>query len=155
MQRKGVEILFEKILVPMDGSEPSKHALKYAIAFASKWNAELLVISVIPPIPAQLYSESDNLLIDLEEYDKAIEQIHVKVLDDAKKIVNVAHSELTVTTFLAKGYVPTKIVEIAEEKNVDLIVMGNRGFSGIKNWLLGSVSKNVVERCTKPILIVK
>ena len=138
------------------------HALKSAMEFALKWDAELLVISVIPPVPSNIYSESDNLtmstrMIGLEEYDKAIEQAHVKVLLDAENMVKESHPELKITPILAKGHVSIRIMEIAEEEHVDLIVMGSRGLprARIKSWFLGSVSKHIVEHCKKPILIVK
>lgn len=152
--------MYKKILVPIDGSEPSKHALKSAMEFALKWDAELLVISVIPPVPAHIYSEISNFtlytrMIGLEEYDNAIELAHVKVLLEAENTLKESHPELKITTILTKGYVSTRIMEIAEEEDVDLIVMGCRGLSGIKSWFLGGVSRTVVEHCKKPILIVK
>ena len=128
--------------------------------FALKWEAELLVVSVIPPVPANVYRESGNFIMhtrmrDLEEFDKTIERAHMKVLLDAENMVKEGHPELKITPILEKRHVSIRIMEIAEEEDVDLIVMGNRGLSGIKSWFLGSVSKHIVEHCKKPILIVK
>jgi len=47
------------------------------------------------------------------------------------------------------------IVDLSREENVDLIVVGNRGRSGVATWMLGSVSRDIVERCTVPVLVVK
>jgi len=60
-----------------------------------------------------------------------------------------------VKTLLRTGHVPSVIVEEADNEDADLIIMGSRGLSGIKSWVLGSISKAVVEQCTKPILLVK
>jgi len=147
--------MYKKILVPIDGSEPSIHALGHAMEYASKWGAALLIASIIPPISAFLYSGYGSYVADFDEYEKHLKQIHLKILQDAKNKVNEEYPELNVSVKLAHGHVPTKILSISEQENVDLIVMGSRGLSGIKSWFLGSVSKNVVEHCKKPILIVK
>jgi len=147
--------MYKKILVPVDGSEPSIHALGHAMESASKWEAELLIISIIPPISAFLYSGYGSYVVNFDEYEKRLKQIHLRILQDAKNKVNEEHPELNVSVKLAHGHVPTQILRISEQEDVDLMVMGSRGLSGIKSWFLGSVSKNVVEHCKKPILIVK
>jgi len=60
-----------------------------------------------------------------------------------------------VTAKLGRGQVANVILETARKDEVDIIVVGRRGYSGIKGWLLGSTSKQVVDECDKPILIVK
>ncbi len=147
--------MYKKILVPIDGSEHSIHALGHAMESASKWGAALLIVSVIPPISAYLYSGYGSYVVDFDEYEKQLKQIHLKILQDAKNKVNEEYPEVGVSVKLAHGHVPSKILRISEQEDVDLIVMGSRGLSGIKSWFLGSVSKYVVEHCKKPILIVK
>ncbi len=147
--------MYKKMLVPIDGSDPSLHALGYAMESASKWDAEVLILSVIPPISAFLYSEYSGYIVDFDEYEKQLKQIHLKILQDAKNKVNEEHPEVGVSVKLAHGHVPSKILRISEQEDVDLIIMGSRGLSGIKSWFLGSISKYVVEHCKKPILIVK
>ena len=147
--------MYKKILVPMDGSDSSKHALKAAMESASKWGAELQIVSVIPPISALLYGGVGNAMVDLDEYEQWLEQAHIDVLNNAKEMVKENHPELEVSTSLLKGHVPSEIIKVSDSDDIDLIVMGSRGQSGIKSWFLGSVSKNVVEHCKKPILIVK
>lgn len=143
------------MLVPIDGSASSIHALGYAMESASKWSAELLILSVIPPVSTFLYSGYGGYIVDFDEYEKHLKQIHLKILQDAKKKVSEEHPEVNVSLKLTHGHIPTKILSISEQEDVDLIVMGSRGLSGIKSWFLGSVSKYVVEHCKKPILIVK
>lgn len=143
------------MLVPIDGSEHSIHALGSAMESASKWDAEILIISVIPPISDFLYSGYGGYIPDFDEYEKHLKQIHLKILQDAKNKVNEEHPEVNVSVKLAHGHVPSKILNISEQEDVDLIIMGSRGLSGIKSWFLGSVSKHVVEHCKKSILIIK
>ncbi len=150
--------MYKKILVPMDGSEASKHALKAAMESASKWDAELVLLTFIPPVSTLLYGGTGSLMVNMDAYARAraqLERVHQRVLKDAEKMVEESHPELKVSMSLCKGHVPSKILEVSDKDDIDLIVMGSRGLSGLKSWFLGSVSKNVVEHCKKPILIVK
>ena len=146
--------MFEKILVAIDGSEPSNHALRYAAESALKWDAELIILTVIPQTSALLYAGEGRSIVYLDEYEKAMEDAYLRVLSKAENGVK-EYPDLKYSVKLTKGHVPTKIIEFAKDENVDLIVMGSRGLSGIKSWVLGSTSKHVVDHCTKPILIVK
>ena len=147
--------MYAKILAPLDGSEPSKRALKAALELASKWGSELLILSVIPRISALLYTGHCSMGMDLETYENELGHIYKKIVDDAMEMVTANHPELKVSVSVLKGHVPSTILEISDHKDVDLIVMGSRGLSGIESWFLGSISKNVVEHCKKPKLIVK
>ena len=139
--------MYKTILVPIDGSDASIHALGHAMESASKWGAKLQIVSVIPPVSAFIYNEYGGYVIDFDEYEKQLKQIHLKILQDAKKKVNEEYPEVNVSVKLAHGHVPSKILSISEHDDVDLIIMGSRGLSGIKSWFLGSVSKYVVEHC--------
>ncbi len=147
--------MFKKILVALDGSEPSNNALSFAIELASTWSAELLILSVMPPESKLFYASSGTPLINVEEYLESLRKVYLKVLKDAEKKVEEGHPEINVSTVLRKGHVSSEIIDAADSEEVDLIVMGSRGLSGIKSWFLGSTSKNVVEHCKKPIFIVK
>lgn len=147
--------MFKKILVAIDGSEPSKHAINHASELALKLGAELMILTVIPPTSSLLYPIEEEVTINLDEYDKAMKEAHLRVLIDAETKTKQNYPHLKVTTKLAEGHVSSTIVEQAKNENVDLIVMGSRGLSGITSWVLGSTSKHVVDTCNCPILIVK
>jgi len=147
--------MFSKILSPLDGSEPSDHALTYAMNQASKFNAELIILSVIEPTSVLLYGDDDFPTINIDEYEDAMEKYHKGVLIRAEERIKKSHPELKMRAILSKGHVGNSIIEIARKEDVDLIVMGSQGLTGLSSWLLGSVSRHVVEHCTKPILIVK
>ena len=59
------------------------------------------------------------------------------------------------STVLKHGSAARQIIEVARETGADLIVVGNRGTSGLLSWMLGSTSRSVVEACTVPVLVVK
>jgi nucleotide-binding universal stress UspA family protein len=134
--------LYEKILVATDGSEHAKHVLNTAVETASKWGAELLIITVVPPGSPALYRSETRAY-------------HQHVLKDAAEAVVNKNPDIKFFTRLVEGSPSTMIVKIAEDEDADLIVMGSRGLGGITGLLLGSTSRHVVETCTKPILIIK
>ncbi len=146
--------MYEKILIAADGSEHAKHALNYAVESAVKWDAKLIILTVVPPISPLVYSSKYNAPYIPELMDD-LRGSHQRILSEAANIVKNKHLEIKVMTRLEKGRPSDVIVDTAREEDVDLIVMGSRGLGGITGWVLGSTSRHVVEACTKPILIVK
>ena len=121
--------------------------MTYALEQASTFSAELIIITVVPPTSALLFGDDDFPTINIEDYEKAMEESHKEVLTLAVERVK--------KTVLDHGHVGISIVNIAKKEDVDLIVMGDRGLSGVSEFLLGSTSRYVVEHCIKPIMIVK
>ena len=145
--------MFSKILVALDGSNPSKIALAYATDLASEQNADLYILSVVPHFPPALF---DNGQIEFgpemrEEIIAGYEKLVMKTVDDLKK----THPRLKSIPLVKEGNPATKIVDTAKSTQTDLIVVGNRGTGGILTWMLGSVSRSVSESCTVPVLVVK
>ena len=145
--------MFKKILIATDGSEHAKHALNYAVESAVKWDAKLIILTVVPPISPLVYSSELNAPY-IPELRDDLRESHQRILKEASNIVKNKHIEIKVETRLEEGRPSEVIVETAREEDVDLIVMGSRGMGGIIGFL-GSTSRHVVEACTKPILIVK
>ena len=145
--------MYEKILVALDGSEHAKHDLNYALESAVKWSAELIILNVIPQVYSLTYFDefSAQYIPDLMDN---LRESHQRILSEAANVVKNKQPDMKVETRLEEGRPSDVIVEIAQEEDVDLIVMGSRGMGGIVGFL-GSTSRHVVEACTKPILIVK
>ena len=144
--------MWKKILVAIDGSAPSLHALEVAAGMAVQNNAELTVLSVVPPIPSMgLEGETPQLT----GYTDTIEESIKKMVTSKVKEVEERHPGLEVVPIVMTGSPSRKIVEAARAREVDLVVLGNRGTGGILNWMLGSVSKQVTDACTVPVLVVK
>jgi nucleotide-binding universal stress UspA family protein len=135
-------VLYKKILVATDGSEHAKHALNSAVETARKWGAELVILTVLSTSSPKLY------MSEAREY-------HQRLLQEAADTVANMDPNLKFVTQLEEGLPSTIIVNITEEEDVDLIVIGSRGVGGITGLLLGSTSRHVAETCSKPILIVK
>lgn len=153
--------LFKKILVAIDGSDPSNRALDYAIDISAKWGAKLVILVVVPKTTVPIFPDqgigSASILVygELERYEERMKEIYRNVLNDALEKVKRQNKELEVEGILKEGRPSSTIVDMAERDGVDLIVIGSRGVGGITGWILGSTSRKVVDSCTKPILVIK
>jgi nucleotide-binding universal stress UspA family protein len=149
LRNKGVIMLYEKILIPTDSSEvsieASKHALEIAKAMGSKVYA-IYVIDIVPFIglPTEGLWESMKDILE-EEGKDALKKIE----ENAKKMGVEIKSEIL------EGNPVKEILDYAERKNVDLIVLGTTGKSGLDKLLLGSVAEKVSKGSHCPVLLVK
>jgi Universal stress protein UspA and related nucleotide-binding proteins len=141
--------MFKKILVAFDGSEQAKKALDVAIDLAKKYESEIHVVEVIPtailagmgfaPIP-----------------DSVVNQIFDKAKKDMEYVKNLISKEkIKLITDVIEGDPGSEIVNYANKNNIDVIVTGSRGLSGIKKLFLGSVSSKIVSESKVPVLVIK
>ena len=149
-------LLFEKILVPLDGSEHSLRALKVAVQIAKKFDGEITLIhaySKVYPIVTSRATIMSEEAIMLPKLIEAARKAGASILADGKKKVKA--KGVHVETLLREGHTVEEILKTAEEGKFDLIVMGARGLSMIKGILLGSVSDGVMRHASCPVLVVK
>jgi nucleotide-binding universal stress UspA family protein len=145
---------FSTILVGIDGSESSIDAADYAIEMAKKDGAQIIALTV-NRIPLSSYglatpqeevkqSKDNEEMQEFKEWlDKISQNAKQNSVQLKKEIIN---SQMSVEA---------AIVEYAESEGVDLIVVGTRGNSGIKNMLIGSIASGVVKYATCPVMVVK
>jgi len=127
-----------KILVATDGSESAEKALKYAVQLAKKHKAKVTLLNA-----------QESKLFSLKP--KVIKEVGERVLSEA--VAKVKGSN--VSTQLEFGNPAETIIEVAEKKNHDLIVVGSRGLSSVKRFFLGSVSDDVSHHAKCSVLIVR
>ena len=145
--------MINKVLLAMDGSDPSKHALEYAIEIAQKWGSSLFIISVVPAIILPVIEpglSSENINKLEEETKKFYKKVLIKAEEKLEK-----YPEIQYKTILEHGRPWQVINDVASEENVDLIIIGSRGLGGITGYILGSTSHRVADHCKMPLLIVK
>lgn len=150
--------MFSKILVAHDGTDLGERALDYGVELAEKYQAQLTVISVIElqtlpvisfsPLGGGIPAYTPNIRESLRKRRKNL------LLEDLQEIKK-ENPSLEVTMKLLEGDPADRIVEMAEEDQFDLIVMGSSGISGLKRVFFGSVSDKVKTESKIPILIVK
>lgn len=142
--------IFSKIVVPYDQSELSKRALETAFTLAQQdKNITLDVITVVDTNSSIYFYGA--FAIDpvrktlLEEASEALKEVEQR-LDELPNKTN---------THLLEGNPGASIVEFINNEQADLVVMGSRGLSGLKEVFLGSVSHYVVQKSPCPVFIVK
>ena len=150
-----------KILIAYDGSESSKHALNQGVSLAKLTDSDVTILSVIPRItmpllPAEGAGVSPASIAQTSpEFQQEMKKFYAESLEKAAEGVEEKYPNIDVVTKLMEGRPSSIIVEISEEGNYDLIVIGSRGLGGISGLILGSTSRRVVETCTIPVLVVK
>ena len=140
----------KKILVPVDFSKPAENALRVAAELAKKNNAELYVLHVV---------EMAETLFGTEQFNVNDEQI-IFFMKMAKKrfakFLEKPYLEgLKVIDSVEVGSPTMGIKELEENENIDLVVMGSNGASGIDEILIGSNTEKVVRHSQVPVLVVK
>lgn len=139
-----------KILVPVDFSKPSENALRVASDLARKNNAELYVLHVV---------EMAETLFGTEQFNVNDEQIifFMKIAKKrfAKFLDKPFLEGLSVKDSVLLGSPTMGINELQEQENIDLIVMGSNGASGIDEILIGSNTEKVVRHSKIPVLVIK
>lgn len=136
-----------KILVPMDGSQGSFKGLDEAIYLAQHFNSAITALCVVPTYPPL------PLMGKQIPYEKHILEQAKKFMSNAKKTC--VSNKVKFNEKIIKGIAILDIAEFALDNKFDLIVMGSRGMSSIKELFLGSVSNAVVHKSKIPVLIVK
>ncbi len=141
----------KKVLAPIDFSDYSKDALKYAVAFVKAFNAELYLIYVVEPViypPDFSMGQIAMPSVDIEMDKKAQEE-----LDNlAKKEIP---PELKIKTIVKTGKPFLEIIETAEEEDIDLIIIATHGHTGIEHILFGSTAEKVVRKAPCPVLTLR
>jgi nucleotide-binding universal stress UspA family protein len=143
-----------KILVAVDGSDPSFNASAYAIDWAKRNDAELIVLYIVSPVPYSQFEYANiGRMKEIESIEK--EKAQREVVDKVKQ--KATENKVSVKTEVLIKYtsVVKEIVEYAEDNKVDMIVIGSRGVTGLKKLLLGSVASGVVTYSHCPVLVVK
>ena len=146
---------FSNILVAIDGSEHSLRAAEYALGLAKTFEAELTAVTVSYVPASEDLSQLDVLRQSLVEndsnYTKNAEKWFERFIQNAKEC-NVQLNKELLNSTRPVDYV---ILEYAEEKKIDLIVVGTRGRTGFKKLLLGSVASSIVTYSHYPVLVIK
>jgi len=140
--------VFRKILVAFDGSPNSKVACEFATTLAEGYKSKITIGHVLPPI--------SNLTASLrDEYEASVEN---KANIEALKIesqLNRQGIEAKTRILRAKGSIADSLIDFSNDQKVDLIVAGTRGLGAFRRMVLGSVSTNLLNHASCPVLVVR
>ena len=142
-------ISLKKILCPIDHSDCSKEALKYAVSFAMRDEAKLYLLHIID---IRSFNESLNAMPTQIPDNETLEQLRIKLLDCIPEEIR---DDMDVEAIVIQGIPFVEIISTSREKEIDMIVMGSHGRTGISHMMLGSVSEKVVRKAPCPVLIVR
>jgi len=146
--------VFASIVVGTDGSETAKTAVRYAIDLARELGARLQIVSAYEPVAAQrLRGEKLEVPKDLQWIVNPHEDVLAMLAEARQEAVGAGVEQ--VETFARQGDAADAILDVAEEQRSDLIVVGNRGMTGAKRFLLGSVPNKVSHHAPCSVLIVR
>jgi len=126
--------MYDRILVPLDGSELAEASLPYAKFIAKKWNSEVILMMVCLP--------SNYAELPLKAYiQKKEKELQAKGIKTNSRIL--------------RGEAAAAILDFSQKNNVDIIIMTAHGGSGISRWALGSCATKVLQKTNVPTLLVK
>lgn len=140
-----------RILVPIDFSSYSKEALQYAVPFARKFKAELILLHVVEPAiyPADFnFGQVGIPSIEDELRSKAVDELNKLAEKETKR-----RARSTIMVRVGKPFI--EIITTAKEEKIDLIIMATHGHSGIEQILFGSTAERVVRKAHCPVLTVR
>jgi nucleotide-binding universal stress UspA family protein len=152
--------MFEKILLPLDGSALAERSIPHAIAFARIFNSKILLLHVLEsetsaqrirhtePLNWQLLKTKTELYMH-----KIANQIRISL--DLPELEDELNGEERVTVTILEGKVAESIVDFAHKEEIDLLVISSHGSSGLSRWNMNSVTTKVVNLIYKPILIIR
>lgn len=142
----------KKICCPTDFSEPSREALKAACEMATHFGAEMVLVHVVTPIPV-IPVHDDPTSFNLPMYEKEMEQSAEKALKkiQQEQVPQNIQSRVLVT----QGDPATRIVNLVEEENMDMIIIATHGFTGWRKFMFGSVTEKVIRLSSCPVLSIR
>ena len=145
--------MFERILVGTDGSETAGEAVRQATELARATGAKLDIVSAYEPVPAsRLREEGGEIPGDVAYAIGPREDVNV-ILEGAS--VPAREAGVEVNTHAREGDPAGAILDLAEELDVSVIVVGNKGMTGARRFLLGSVPNNISHHAPCSVYIAR
>jgi nucleotide-binding universal stress UspA family protein len=152
--------MIRKVLVAVDGSENSTRALDFALEFTERYNAVLTVVNVsessavaAATVPPQFagYGGDSSMVVVARDMRKFHEEILKKAIAHAKEV----KPGVSVTSSLREGDPALEIVALAKEGDFDVVVVGHRGMSKVRELFLGNISDRVAHLLACTVIIVR
>ena len=145
--------MFGSIVVGTDGSSTAAEAVRQATELASSLGAKVYLVSAYEPVPeGRLRDERQQVPEDLQWMVNPREDVEDTLQAGATSLES---KGVDVETLAREGDPADAILDVAEEKNADLIVVGNKGMTGAKRFLLGSVPNKVSHHAPCSVMIIR
>jgi len=149
-------IAINRILTPTDFSDFSKHALKYAVSFATQYKAKLYLLHVISDIPEISTFYLKHFPMEGISEEEIYGEIEERVRSELERIISEDIGEgIEVEPAVVRGVPFLEIIRFARENLIDLIVIATHGRTGLKRALFGSTAEKVVRKAPCPVMTVR
>jgi len=145
--------MFNKIIVPLDGSQVAEQALKSAVAIAQQTKAQIILLQAPVFKDVIIPSEAGYGLLWPESSMEAVISEASDYLNNIQ--IQYTQPDLTLQTVIVEGDPASAIIDTALEEGADLIVMSTHGRTGLTRWVLGSVTEKVLRHAHCPVLVVR
>jgi nucleotide-binding universal stress UspA family protein len=145
--------MFKSIVVGTDGSDTANQAVRQAVELALAVGASIDLVSAYAPVPAQRLSEERRQAPEDLQWAITPREDVDATLAAAAEIAQQAG--VVVEVFPRQGDPADAILDVAEERDADLIIVGNKGMTGAKRFLLGSVPNKVSHHAPCSVLIIR
>ncbi|MFA5831951.1 MAG: universal stress protein [Bacteroidota bacterium] len=141
----------KKILVPIDFSDNSKKALRYAIPFAQQFNASLILVYIVEPT---IYPSDFGFgQVGFPDVEK---ELHEKAISEMSALIDaVVPKTLNTQTMVGSGIPFVEITTFAKEQEVDMIIVATHGRTGVEHILFGSTAEKIIRKAPCPVLVVR
>jgi nucleotide-binding universal stress UspA family protein len=151
-EKKAGEPSFKRIMLTLDGSALARQATPLATEIATLAQAELVVLTAVAPP----YLEAPELMGAYYSYDEALVAVRERLKEELGLYADVLKQHHVPVTLIAVSGLPAEaIVDEAEKRRIDLIVMATHGAGGLRRWALGSVADKIIHASTTPLLVVR
>jgi nucleotide-binding universal stress UspA family protein len=145
--------MFKSMVVGTDGSDTAKEAVRQAADLAKQIGAKVHLVSAYEPVPeGRLREERSDVPDDLAWMVNPREDVSATLSDAAGDLED---EGVEVQTHAREGDPADAILDVAEEEGADLIVVGNKGMTGAKRFLLGSVPNKVSHHAPCSVMIIR
>jgi nucleotide-binding universal stress UspA family protein len=137
---------YQRIVVPLDGSELAERAIAPAVTIANAMLAEVILLTVVTPLPSKINPFGQALRKEIEAARLYLESARSQFL-----LASVSSK----VTAIVGAEIAQSIINYGEQNNVDLIVMSSQGRSGIGRWVYGSVAEEVLDKASFDVAIIR
>jgi len=144
--------MYQKILIPLDGSSRAEAILPHVETLALNLGAELYLLQVIDPVAGAAGFDGVSLDVLHELIDQEAERANNYL---ERQCNTLAARKITATSVVRYGPIVQTIIEVANDKDVDLIALASHGRTGLARLFYGSVAAGILQRADRPLLIIR
>ena len=146
--------MYQKILVPLDGSDRAGTIMPHAIEMAQRFDAKLILLQVIEPVATAALAYEGGISPIIYEREMAnLEESAKSYLANWRS--KLAQKEITTSSIVEHGSVVRTILEVAAREGVDLIAMSSHGRTGLSRVFYGSVAAGILSSTNLPLLLIR